>query len=139
MKVDPIVEDAYQKAVAVRENAYAPYSDFKVGSAIKFKGHDEIFVGCNVENISYGATICAERNAILNSVSKLKKQDIEFVVVVSDNNPPVSPCGMCLQVIQEFSKSDIKIYLGDTKGISKELTLSQLLPNPFTAFNDKSI
>lgn len=134
MNITPILKEAFEKAVNVRENAYAPYSKFKVGSAIKFKNSNEIYVGCNVENISFGATICAERNAILNAVAVQKKQDIEFVVVVSDNKPPVTPCGMCLQVIKEFAKDDIDIYMADTKEINRVMKLSELLPNPFTSF-----
>jgi homotetrameric cytidine deaminase len=134
MNVSTLVKKAHELATNVRENAYAPYSKFKVGSAIKFKEHDEIFVGCNVENISFGATICAERNAILNSVAKLKKQEIEFVVVVSENDPPVTPCGMCLQVIKEFASDDIDIYVGNSKEVTRVIKLNELLPNPFTSF-----
>ena len=134
MNITPAIKDAFEKAVKVRENAYAPYSKFKVGSAIKFKNSDEIFVGCNVENISFGATICAERNAILNSIAVQQQQDIEFIVVVSDNEPPVTPCGMCLQVIKEFAKDDIDIYMANTKEIKMVMKLSELLPNPFTSF-----
>ena len=66
MNITDDIKASYQLALDVRLKAHAPYSNFKVGSAVKFKGHDQIFVGCNVENASYGGCICAERNAILN-------------------------------------------------------------------------
>ena len=78
------VVDAYKNALAARENSYSPYSHFKVGAAVKFKGVEQVFYGCNVENASYGATICAERNAIWSGVAAVGKQDMEYLIVVAD-------------------------------------------------------
>ncbi|EQC46594.1 cytidine deaminase [Bacteriovorax sp. Seq25_V] len=125
------VEQAYELAKKTRNNAYAKYSNFFVGSAISIKGVEKLYGGCNVENISFGATICAERNAILNAVAENGKIEIEFVVVCVDTNPVTVPCGMCLQVISEFCKADTPIYLGDLNGIQKTMKFNELLPAPF--------
>ena len=134
MKIDNEIEVAYEAAIAVRENAYAPYSKFKVGSAIKFKGYEKLFVGCNVENASYGGCICAERNAILNSVATIGKSEIEYVVVVTDEEDPAVPCALCLQTFAEFYNPDIPVYLGNLSEIKRVLTFKELLPVPFNSF-----
>ncbi len=128
------VENAYQEAIKVRANAYAPYSKFQVGAAIKFSASDKLFLGVNVENASYGACICAERNAIVNSVATLGKSEIEFIVVVTNQDKPAPPCALCLQVISEFYRPDMPIYLGNLSGIQKMYTLKELLPVAFTEF-----
>lgn len=130
-KVNEKVSKAYELAKKTRLNAYAKYSNFLVGSAIAIKESDELFGGCNVENISFGGTICAERNAILGAIAKKGKVELEFVVVCVDTNPVTVPCGMCLQVISEFCKADMPIYLGDLEGIKKIMTFKELLPAPF--------
>ena len=131
MQLPGIVLEAYNQAKEVQKNAYAPYSKFKVGSAIKLKNHDDIIVGCNVENASFGATICAERSAILNSVARFGESEIEFIVVVTDLEKPAVPCAQCLQVICQFSEDDLPIYLANSEKIVSMLTLKELLPNPF--------
>ncbi|MGN0907015.1 MAG: cytidine deaminase [Bullifex sp.] len=120
-----------EKAWMAWENAYAPYSHFKVGAAVLSAATGRIYSGCNVENSSYGATICAERNAILSAVAKEGVIGIEKLVVVSDDEPPAPPCAMCLQVLAEFSKSDTQIVLISKKGDRKEYLFSELLPKPF--------
>ena len=134
IEIDKKIQAAYEKALLVRKNAYAPYSKFQVGSAIKFKGHDQLFLGVNVENASYGATICAERNAILNSVATLGKQEIEFIVVVTNQDKPAPPCALCLQVISEFYYAEMPIYLGNLDGVQKKFLLRELLPVAFNEF-----
>ena len=134
MEVSSEIKKSYQLALDVRKNAYAPYSNFKVGSAIKFKGHDKVFVGCNVENASYGGCICAERNAILNSVATIGKSEIEYVIVVTHEQEPAVPCALCLQTFAEFYEPSVPVYLANLDGIKKVVTFKDLLPIPFNSF-----
>jgi cytidine deaminase len=133
--MDSLENKAFKVALAARSNAHAPYSKFQVGAALKIKGHDEIFAGCNVENASFGATVCAERNAILGAVAKTGKIEVEFVVVVCDTKPVTVPCALCLQVLSEFSKADVPIHLADTESIKKTVTFGDLLPMPFNTLD----
>ncbi len=126
----------FKKALEARNNAYAPYSGFKVGAALAVKGMDRLFSGCNVENASYGGTICAERTAIVSSIAVLGKVDLEFCVVVTDSVPPSPPCALCLQVFSEFCDPDFPIYLATLKGIEKKFFLRDLLPVPFNKIPD---
>ena len=129
------LEQAFQKAVEVRERAHAPYSKFHVGAALKVKGHDELCLGCNVENASYGGTICAERSAVLQAVAKYGKFEPEYLVLVTGSSTPDSPCGFCLQVLSEFVSADFKIHLSTLKGIQKTVSFKELLPRPFDNSN----
>jgi len=88
-----------------------------------------------VENISYGLSICAERNAIFNAVQSLGPIEIVFLLLVVDQDTPVSPCGACLQVISEFSQPKTIIHLCNLKGVQKSLKLIDLLPFPFIDFH----
>ncbi len=121
-------KDAASKA---RKNAYTPYSHFKVGAAIVSAATGRIYSGCNVENSSYGATICAERNAILNAIANEGRIGIDMLVVVSDDNPPAPPCAQCLQVLAEFSRPETEIHLVDLAGNVCQYRFDQLLPFPF--------
>lgn len=114
----------------VQQNAYAPYSKFRVGAAVLLE-NGEIFTGCNVENVSYGLTNCAERSAIFSAVSKLGGNNVKVraVAVVNDHDIPCSPCGACRQVIAEFGPEAILWYQG-RNGI-QESTMEQLLPDCF--------
>lgn len=118
------------EAVKVRENAYAPYSKFKVGAALLTD--TGIFTGCNVENASYGLTCCAERNAIFNAVASGAK-DFECLCVVADTQEPVSPCGACRQVFTEFNIK--KIILANCQGKTVSTSVEKLLPASFVASN----
>ncbi|HUS18253.1 MAG TPA: cytidine deaminase [Terriglobales bacterium] len=113
-------------------NAYAPYSNFHVGAAI-LTGEGKVFTGCNVENASYGLTICAERNAIFAAVAagdgKIKLE-IKAVAVTNSQNVACSPCGACRQVIAEFGKDAAIFYQGP--GGVKELSAGELLPDCFS-------
>ncbi len=122
---------AYETATKVRKNAHAPYSEFQVGAALKLRDHAELITGCNVENASYGGTICAERNAFFHAVAKYKTFDPEYIVIVTDSAPPAPPCGFCLQVMAEFCQPNFEVYLANLKGIQKKFLLKQLLPEPF--------
>lgn len=116
-------------ASKTREQAYAPYSSgFKVGAAVLTE-EGEIFSGCNIENASFGATMCAERVAIFEAVSKGHRK-IQAVAVVAESPNPVPPCGMCLQVISEFGQ-DIDIILANTKGDIELYNIKELLPKSF--------
>ena len=125
MKKEQLVDIA-KKA---REYAYAPYSKFKVGAALLTKS-GKIFTGCNVENSSFGASMCAERVAVFKAVSE-GEREFEAIAVVTDTVDPAMPCGMCRQVLSEFSL-DIKIYAANLNGEVKSTTLRELLPFAFT-------
>jgi cytidine deaminase len=116
-------------AVAARINAHAPYSGFKVGAAVKTQD-GAIYQGCNVENRSYGATICAERIAVGSAISSGATR-IEGVVVVTDTSPPSPPCGLCLQVLAEFGDAQLPILLVNLEGERLESRLGDFLPHPF--------
>ena len=119
------------KAIEGRSRTYSPYSNFGVGAAILLK-NGEYILGCNVENISYGLTICAERNALFQLVSKgYNKNDVEAMCVVGDTANPISPCGACRQVMAELLDMDTKIVLANLKHDYKETTVKELLPYNF--------
>jgi cytidine deaminase len=124
-QIDLLVETA--KKVLV--NAYAPYSQFQVGAAVLTQ-QGNIFTGCNVENVAYGLSICAERNAIANAVAT-EGNAIEIVAIAIANSRqvPCSPCGACRQVIQEFGQQAIVVFQGEAGWQS--LTIEQLLPQGF--------
>ena len=128
---EEIINNMVREASRVRDKAYAPYSNFKVGAAILSAATNRIYSGCNVENSSYGATICAERNAILNGIANEGKLGIDILVVYSDDNPPAPPCAVCLQVLAEFSRPDTKVILVSVDGCKKSYLFKDLLPNPF--------
>lgn len=121
-------------AMAAQAHAYAPYSRFPVGAALRIAGTGEILSGCNVENVSYGATICAERNAISAAVARTGGAIADALVVVSNATPPVVPCALCLQVLQEFCPPSLVIHLANDGGIKRTVTLGELLPQPFSTF-----
>ena len=115
-----------QKAREIRKNAYVPYSNYPVGAAI-LMSNGRIFTGVNVENASYGLSLCAERTAVFKAVSE-GETEILAVAVSTDNAG--SPCGACRQVLVEFG-ADIPIFLVDNEGNGRETTLYQLLPDHF--------
>jgi cytidine deaminase len=120
---DPLVTAAR----AAQEQAYAPYSNFRVGAALE-TDDGKVFVGCNVENASYGLTICAERAAICAAVSAGARR-FRRAVVVSDCDPPAAPCGACRQVLAEFG-SDLRVEsIGPRSAASWKI--SELLPAAF--------
>ncbi|MCS7175552.1 cytidine deaminase [Pseudothermotoga sp.] len=116
-----------EKAIEAMNRAYAPYSNFKVGAALLTKS-GKIFVGCNVENASFGLTICAERVAIFSAVTAGETQ-FEKLVIVADTNLPVSPCGACRQVMSEFG--DFEVLLTNRRGDIMKTRVSELLPHAF--------
>ncbi len=122
-------------AHAVRPMAHAPYSRFKVGAAVQTR-RGRVFAGCNVENASLGAGICAERGAILQAVAAgMRPGDLAAVAVYTDTARPTPPCGMCLQVLVEFGR-DVDVLLAGPRGVVKR-NLTDLLPSPFTSFRPR--
>lgn len=130
----PLIEEAFRKAKLARERAHAPYSNFKVGAAIKLAGIDKLYSGCNVENASFGATVCAERVAIFSAIASKGKVPFEYMLLITDTNPCAVPCGICLQVIAEFTYPEFPIYLSNLTGIQERVMLGDLLPRGFTSF-----
>lgn len=128
------IQPLYDAARATRENAYARYSGFKVGAAARLRGSNTIISACNVENVSYGATVCAERNVVFAAVAQTGHADLQDLVIVTDANPPAVPCALCLQVLQEFCSPDLTIHLADLSGVRTQTTLGELLPHPFSSF-----
>ncbi len=114
-------------AVESMKKAYSPYSGFRVGAVVVTKS-GKIFTGCNIENSSYGLTICAERVAIFSAIAS-GERDIEKLVVVADTPEPVSPCGACRQVMSEFG--DFEVILANFQGKHTITKVSALLPYAF--------
>lgn len=115
-------------------NAYAPYSGFSVGAAL-LTTDGEIFTGCNVENSSFGATICAERCAVLKAISE-GYTSFDKIAIVSSGNELTYPCGVCRQFLSEFMDNDSEIILEDSDGIIKVYTLGELIPFAFNLSKD---
>lgn len=118
-------------AILARENAYVPYSTFKVGAAVLAE-NGQVFTGCNIENAAYGPSNCAERTAIFKAVSE-GIRTFSALAVVADTEGPVTPCGVCRQVMAEFFAPDTPVYLGNIQGDLVETTLSAILPGAFTS------
>jgi cytidine deaminase len=117
-----------QRAKDAQTHAYAPYSKFRVGAAI-LSEDDRVFTGCNVENSTFGATICAERTAVFTAVCQGVRRFTK-IVIVSDSDEPVMPCGICRSVLYEFSPDMEVIAVGST-GKVETANLSQLYPKAF--------
>lgn len=118
----------FETAVNAAENSYSPYSKFSVGAALLTES-GEVFTGCNIENVSYSLTNCAERTAIFKAVSEGKTEFRAIAVAGGkdkDFSQPCNPCGACLQVMSEFCDDDFKIILSD-----RVYTLGELLPRRF--------
>lgn len=122
-----LLDELVERAKSVRQKAHAPYSRYFVGAALATKS-GKIFEGCNVENASFGATICAERGAIMAMVAAGEKKPVAIAVATADGG---SPCGICRQVLSEFAK-DMPVVLVDLeKDEGKVLQFSELLPHAF--------
>jgi cytidine deaminase len=123
----------FEKAAAVQRNAYAPYSHFLVGSCIETSSGN-LFVGCNVENASYGLSVCSESNAIAAMIAAGEKLISQIVIVVK--GPGIAaPCGACRQRLFEFSTAETVIHLCDLEGACQQYTMKELLPNAFGPSN----
>ncbi len=131
---DQIDHDALiQAATEAHARAYAPYSRFQVGAAVLGQS-GRIYRGCNVENVSYGLSSCAERNAIFGAVMEGERQ-FSAVAVVTGAETPTPPCGACRQVLLEFAAGgDMEVVMVSLNGARKIMRLSALLPESFTSF-----
>ncbi len=134
MRLAKNVQKAYSVAKAAKKRAYAPYSHFQVGAALKVKGQEQLILGCNVENASFGATVCAERVALLSARATVGEFEPEFLIVLTDEVEATVPCALCLQVLAEFAPDNLPIYLANSKKVLKRLELKDLLPHPFRSF-----
>lgn len=121
-------EKLIEAARKVRENAHAPFSNFKVGAAIKTKS-GAIFTGCNIENATYGLTICAERVAIFKAISE-GETEFTQIAVVADTDELTPPCGACRQIIWEFC-GDIPLTMANLKDKAETLAMKELFPRAF--------
>jgi cytidine deaminase len=117
-------------ALAARENAFAPYSKFKVGAAME-DADGEIHTGCNVENATYGLTVCAERVAVLKAISEGARQ-FRRIAIAADTEVLTPPCGACRQILWEFC-GDIEIVLVNPRGKIETCRLKEIFPRPFDA------
>jgi cytidine deaminase len=113
------------QARIIRENAYAPYSHFPIGAALLTKS-GKVFLGCNVENISFGLSICAERNAVFSAVAA-GEREFEAIAIIADSKTPVTPCGGCRQVMAEFAP-DMPLCSSNLEGEVFVSCVKELLP-----------
>lgn len=116
------------EATTARDNAVAPFSRFKVGAALRTTG-GRIFRGCNVENCTYGLTVCAERVALLSALAAGERK-FDAIAVVTQSEAPSTPCGPCRQLMWEFC-GDLDVVLANLAGLTRDFKLSQLFPEPF--------
>jgi cytidine deaminase len=123
-----------EAAIRARLHAHAPYSNFPVGAALEC-ADGNVFTGCNVENLSFGLTMCAERVAIGAAVAA-GKRDFQCIAIVADTDAPISPCGACRQVMAEFNPA-LKIIFSTLAGTSEVFSLSDLLPRAATGILNK--
>ena len=123
-------KELFEKALAARDHSYSPYSQVQVGAAVLFDtGH--VYSGTNIENASFGATVCAERVAIWKALSENGSRRIKEIAEVTPEGWP--PCGMCRQVIAEFATADTIVHVGTVKGgIERSYRFSELLPEAFS-------
>ncbi len=122
------LEQLIAMAMQARENAFAPYSNFKVGAAL-LAANGKVYTGCNVENASYGLTVCAERVALWKAISE-GEREFTRMAVVTQSDRPASPCGACRQLLWEFC-GDIDIILANTRGARESRRVRELFPLPF--------
>lgn len=121
-----------QDAVA---NAYSPYSEIKIGAAV-LGASDKIYTGANIENASFGATICAERTAMVKAISEGEKY-LKAIAITGDINDYAFPCGICRQVMSEFMKKDAIVFVSGKDREWKQFTVEDLLPNSFDFYKSK--
>lgn len=126
------LSDLARLAAVARQRAHAPYSKFKVGAALRTKS-GEIVTGCNIENASYGLTLCAERVAVFKAVSE-GLREFDAIAVVADSPRATAPCGPCRQILWEFC-GDIVVHMVDLHGRKRTVRMSELLPLPFDRRN----
>ncbi|MEK2688266.1 cytidine deaminase [Bdellovibrio sp. GT3] len=121
----------YDAACVAQKRAHAPYSGAHIGAAV-LMADGQIFNGCNVENASYGGTVCAERVALWKAVSEGASKSVKEVMVISDADKPWPPCGFCRQVIAEFGSEETVIYTANLSGKMKTFKFGDIFPEAFT-------
>lgn len=126
---DEIIKTLYKHADDAMKKAYAPYSKFHVGAAILL-ADGEVITGCNVENASFGATVCAERTALTSAIAQGRK-DITAICVTNTTNTKITPCGICRQFIYEFDRT-VPVICCDNQGNYMIRSIADLLPDAFT-------
>jgi cytidine deaminase len=124
-----VVQDLLNAARGAKRNAYAPYSGFRVGAAVR-GGRGGIYAGCNVENAAYPQGTCAEASAVAAMVAAGEHR-IEEVLVVSDGEEPCPPCGGCRQILSEFAAGGVEVHLYTSEGLHRTIALEDLMPMPF--------
>ena len=127
------ISDLCQKAIDMRSESYAPYSDFLVGSAVLLSD-GTVYTGCNIENSAFGPSICAERTAIVKAISGGSRDFAAIAIAGGKRDGGLqycAPCGVCRQVMREFCKPSFKIYLAKSAYDYQEFTLAELLPESF--------
>lgn len=131
-ELSPKSRQLLREAAKVQKRAYAPYSRFKVGAAVRSRD-GKIFYGCNLDNAAFPATICAEQAAIAKAISEGKRDLVELALVTSYGEP-VAPCGVCRQVMAEFMKPDAKVNMASAKDLDEVLstTFGKLVPFSFS-------
>jgi cytidine deaminase len=123
------IEKLVELARVARQNAYAPYSKFKVGAAVESRD-GRIFTGANIENSSFGLTLCAERVALVKAVSE-GAQEITHIALIADTHGPIPPCGACRQVMLELCSPEAVVVMANLRGQLDTRTLRELAPVPF--------
>ncbi|WP_282941478.1 cytidine deaminase [Paenibacillus sp. RC67] len=114
------------------DKAYVPYSNFKVGSALLDR-NGQVHLGCNVENAAYGPTNCAERTALFRAIADgAAPRSFQAIAVIGDTPTPITPCGVCRQVLIELCPPDMPVYMANVRGDIQETTVAELLPGAFT-------
>ena len=121
-------DDLLDRALAARESAYAPYSGYRLGAAVRGVS-GRVYTGCNVENASYGLTICAERVAVFQAIAA-GERELTALALVADGPEPPTPCGACRQVLREFA-ADMPIHVANLAGARHTYRLADLLPDAF--------
>lgn len=123
------MEELIAAAQAARAKAYAPYSQYQVGAAVR-TASGRIYTGCNVENASYGLTICAERVALTSAVADGEKEFVALAIAAGDSTPGM-PCGACRQFMAEWFTADVPVIVTSSRGERRQMTFGELLPVPF--------
>ena len=126
-----MLPDLITKATEARERAIATYSGFKVGAALE-TNDGRIYTGCNIENVSYGLTVCAERVALWKALSE-GAREFRQIAVVTDDTTATPPCGACRQLLWEYC-GDVTVHLHSLKGPAAQYRLAELLPHPFDRY-----
>lgn len=123
------IQALIMKAIEAKEYAYVPYSHFRVGAALLTKS-GKVYTGCNIENVSFGATNCAERTAVFKAVSE-GEREFEKIVINGEHGDYLPPCGICRQVLLEFADASLQVILANDAQDYKITTLGELLPGAF--------